>query len=593
MDAATNQRLSPTVKLFPVSGIQGTGAKNLLLGGEEEGGILATFDAIFREITQPTNSPLDRSEPSNQPTASDQQATEQSENSQNSRPESVSQRESEQDDKPEQPENSTPLGTMLPQPVELVSTQEDSKNDEFESTTASLSSEHHDHQENAQPLTVDVKVDRTPSLGEQEEVRPALEKQDDPASEDGVVSHDHEKEEDKKPLENFAAVSMAMQPKQGTARESRTEKKNTDDSGFGKIEVTNQQVASEKSSEKHEVPKEEKLATDTQLVEQNHEKELTLDSQATDDAGDRNARSERLAEIARDGRGDHQESASSKQMQEILAEMEPVDATEYYSDSSPAGTSSSTAIAPPSESVLLNSSIMAAQTAANNTATSASSSVASSNDGGAAPTSALEGTTPSSNRLRTTAQGSNGAGEGTNTTNADRVRLVQRVARAFQKLGDGGGQVHMMLRPSHLGSVRLDLTVTGRSMDATLTAQTDAAVGALRENLGELRSRLEEFGIEIERIEVRKADLSSSSRDSSAEGRNQGSGFQGSGSQNSAGSFKNSGDSREDRGGFGRENSGRNTSRTDAHSPDRSGLSSSGVDQVARTRISSRLDLML
>ena len=39
------------------------------------------------------------------------------------------------------------------------------------------------------------------------------------------------------------------------------------------------------------------------------------------------------------------------------------------------------------------------------------------------------------------------------------MRFVQRVARAFQAVGDGGGSIRLRLRPPDLGSLSLELTV--------------------------------------------------------------------------------------------------------------------------------------
>jgi flagellar hook-length control protein FliK len=144
-----------------------------------------------------------------------------------------------------------------------------------------------------------------------------------------------------------------------------------------------------------------------------------------------------------------------------------------------------------------------------------------------------------------------------------------------------------MLRPAELGSVRLDLTVKGNSLEATLTAQNEAAVEALRENLSELRSRLEEFGMEIERIEIRKADPSSLTQENSDGSRNQGSGYQGSGSQNSSGSFHDPDNSRESRGFAERNN------RHSRVSSDKLVQPSSGRPHLVPARNTSSLDLML
>jgi flagellar hook-length control protein FliK len=107
------------------------------------------------------------------------------------------------------------------------------------------------------------------------------------------------------------------------------------------------------------------------------------------------------------------------------------------------------------------------------------------------------------------------SGDGSITTsNEQRVRLVQRVARAFQRIGPGGGQVHMMLHPAELGSVRLAMSINGSHVQALLTAESPAAENVLREHLPELRQRLADSGLVVDRMEV-QSEQRESSRDSS------------------------------------------------------------------------------
>lgn len=104
---------------------------------------------------------------------------------------------------------------------------------------------------------------------------------------------------------------------------------------------------------------------------------------------------------------------------------------------------------------------------------------------------------------------------------ADRIRLVQRVANAFQRLGMDGGQVRIRLHPAELGGVRLDLQIQGNRLNARVIAETEAARGVLREHLPDLRQRLAEQGIQIERIDVEletevRGDRDAPHRDASA-----------------------------------------------------------------------------
>lgn len=163
----------------------------------------------------------------------------------------------------------------------------------------------------------------------------------------------------------------------------------------------------------------------------------------------------------------------------------------------------------------------AAAVAAAPTATSAAARKA---DGGdVSPTSgdrlSLDGSEP--RRSVGSIKGDSAEGQVQNTSNADRVRLVQRVARAFQRLGPDGGRVQVMLHPAELGSVRLDLRIDGNRMDARMTAESELARSVLREHLPELRQRLADSGLVVERIEI-EVDARASSEGASGEGERRG-----------------------------------------------------------------------
>jgi flagellar hook-length control protein FliK len=85
---------------------------------------------------------------------------------------------------------------------------------------------------------------------------------------------------------------------------------------------------------------------------------------------------------------------------------------------------------------------------------------------------------------------------------ADRVRFVQRVARAFESATDRGGTVRLRLSPPELGSLRLELTVHDGKMSARIEAETQSARNLLLENLPALRQRLAEHQIQVERFDV-------------------------------------------------------------------------------------------
>ncbi len=85
---------------------------------------------------------------------------------------------------------------------------------------------------------------------------------------------------------------------------------------------------------------------------------------------------------------------------------------------------------------------------------------------------------------------------------ADRALLVQRVSRAFQRLGFDGGQVRIRLHPEELGGVQLQLSVQGQRLSGRVVAETEAARSILTEHLPELRQRLADQGMQVERLEV-------------------------------------------------------------------------------------------
>ena len=93
--------------------------------------------------------------------------------------------------------------------------------------------------------------------------------------------------------------------------------------------------------------------------------------------------------------------------------------------------------------------------------------------------------------------------EGPNQHEAvQRAQLVKRVSRAFQKLSDGGGTVRVRLSPPNLGAVRIEVQMQESRMNARITTESEAARSVLNDNLLDLRSRLSELGIQVDRVEV-------------------------------------------------------------------------------------------
>ncbi len=83
-----------------------------------------------------------------------------------------------------------------------------------------------------------------------------------------------------------------------------------------------------------------------------------------------------------------------------------------------------------------------------------------------------------------------------------RVKLIQRVSKAFQHLGPEGGVVRLRLAPAEMGAVRVEMRISQRKVQARVVAETEAATAALREHLPDLRARLESFGMQVEKIEI-------------------------------------------------------------------------------------------
>lgn len=89
---------------------------------------------------------------------------------------------------------------------------------------------------------------------------------------------------------------------------------------------------------------------------------------------------------------------------------------------------------------------------------------------------------------------------------ADRARLIHRIAKAFTKMGTDGGQIRMKMHPEDLGGVLLEMQVRGRTVEARVTVDSEAARGLLQQQLSELRQRLEGQGLTVEKLEIALRD---------------------------------------------------------------------------------------
>ncbi len=87
-------------------------------------------------------------------------------------------------------------------------------------------------------------------------------------------------------------------------------------------------------------------------------------------------------------------------------------------------------------------------------------------------------------------------------TPAEQTRFVRRVARGMQTAADQNGPIHLRLRPSELGSLRLEVTIDRGTLSARIQTETHMARTALLDALPQLRDRLTEQGIRIEQFHV-------------------------------------------------------------------------------------------
>lgn len=83
-----------------------------------------------------------------------------------------------------------------------------------------------------------------------------------------------------------------------------------------------------------------------------------------------------------------------------------------------------------------------------------------------------------------------------------RVRLMQRVARAFQSLGNEGGELRLRLSPPSLGALKLEVTVQAGTLTARIETETAAAKALLVDSLPALRERLATHDIKVSHFDI-------------------------------------------------------------------------------------------
>ena len=84
----------------------------------------------------------------------------------------------------------------------------------------------------------------------------------------------------------------------------------------------------------------------------------------------------------------------------------------------------------------------------------------------------------------------------------DSARFLTRVARAFTAAQQRGGEVQLRLSPPELGSLRVEIKVLDGVMTARVETENASAQTAVLEHLPQLRERLAEQGVRIERFDV-------------------------------------------------------------------------------------------
>lgn len=94
------------------------------------------------------------------------------------------------------------------------------------------------------------------------------------------------------------------------------------------------------------------------------------------------------------------------------------------------------------------------------------------------------------------------AGNEIKLSDVEQVRLLQRVARAFQTAQQREGEVRIRLSPPELGSLKLEIKVEDGVMTARAETESQATQQILIDSLPALRERLAEQNIRLEQFDV-------------------------------------------------------------------------------------------
>jgi flagellar hook-length control protein FliK len=160
----------------------------------------------------------------------------------------------------------------------------------------------------------------------------------------------------------------------------------------------------------------------------------------------------------------------------------------------------------PSDAVLA-SAIVQAQSQAAATAVKASAPVAIDRSNSQLSTESVQGTTTTSKANTDVKSDRSTAKENAKTelSQQERVRLVQRIARSFNRMSAGGGQINLRLHPEQLGALSVQVNIDGKSMSAQLTTETEEARDIILKELPVLKQRLAEQGYDVTKFQVEVA----------------------------------------------------------------------------------------
>jgi flagellar hook-length control protein FliK len=92
------------------------------------------------------------------------------------------------------------------------------------------------------------------------------------------------------------------------------------------------------------------------------------------------------------------------------------------------------------------------------------------------------------------------------------ARLTRGLANAVQQRG---GAVTLRLTPPEMGTVRIQMQITGTNVSASFHAETSSAQTLLTTQLAQLRSALESKGMSVDRLTVQPLATTASSQNSS------------------------------------------------------------------------------